>query len=395
MPTPPTIAVIANPSGSYVRGLIAGITSYGADYGPWGFRLYADPLDADLPRRLEADRVAGILARIHDGSLGRRLAKLRVPLVDLLEEHPIRGVPQIVVDDKAVMRQALAHLLDRGLRSFAFLGYAGMRFVDADRRSLAALCREQAGIVEAGPADRRGDPRTLLVPHAFTMQVHEPVIGRWIEALPKPVGLIAANDEIAAVALAACRTWGVAVPDQVAVVGVDDDPVYCQVSDPALSSVDPNTFKVGYHAAAMLHGMLEGRLEPPALTYVEPAGVVARRSTDVLAFAEPDAVRVVRFIRDHACDGLTVGRIVKKMGVSRRTLERLFTEHVGHSPSEEIRRVRLARVRQLLAGTDIGYDEVARMTGFAHLETMRRVFKGEFGISPGDYRLRGRPKGGV
>jgi LacI family transcriptional regulator len=104
---------------------------------------------------------------------------------------------------------------------------------------------------------------------------------------------------------------------------------------------------------------------------------------------------VVRFVRDHACDGLTVGRMVKKMGVSRRTLERLFTEHVGHSPSEEIRRVRLARVRQLLAGTDIGYDEVARMTGFAHLETMRRVFKGEFGISPGDYRLRGRPKGGV
>ena len=395
MPTPPTIAVIANPSGSYVRGLIAGITSYGADYGPWGFRLYADPLDADLPRRLEADRVAGILARIHDGSLGRRLAKLRVPLVDLLEEHPIRGVPQIVVDDKAVMRQALAHLLDRGLRSFAFLGYAGMRFVDADRRSLAALCREQAGIVEAGPADRRGDPRTLLVPHAFTMQVHEPVIGRWIEALPKPVGLIAANDEIAAVALAACRTWGVAVPDQVAVVGVDDDPVYCQVSDPALSSVDPNTFKVGYHAAAMLHGMLEGRLEPPALTYVEPAGVVARRSTDVLAFAEAEVVRVVRFVRDHACDGLTVGRMVKKMGVSRRTLERLFTEHVGHSPSEEIRRVRLAKIRQLLVGTDIGIEEVARMAGFSHVETMRRVFRGEFGVSPAEYRVRHRPKGGV
>jgi DNA-binding LacI/PurR family transcriptional regulator len=116
MPTPPTIAVIAIPSTAYVRGLIAGITSYGADYGPWSFRLYTDPLDADLPRRLQADRVDGILARIHDHSIGRRLARLGVPLVDLLEEHPIRGVPQIVVDDKAVMRQALTHLLDRGLR---------------------------------------------------------------------------------------------------------------------------------------------------------------------------------------------------------------------------------------------------------------------------------------
>jgi LacI family transcriptional regulator len=145
----------------------------------------------------------------------------------------------------------------------------------------------------------------------------------------------------------------------------------------------------------MLPGWGAGRLEPPALTYVEPAGVVARRSTDVLAFAEPDAVRVVRFIRDHACDGLTVGRIVKKMGVSRRTLERLFTEHVGHSPSEEIRRVRLAKIRQLLVGTDIGIEEVARMAGFSHVETMRRVFRGEFGVSPAEYRVRHRPKGGV
>jgi LacI family transcriptional regulator len=395
MPTPPTIAVIANPSGSYVRGLIAGITSYGADYGPWGFQLYSDPLDADLPRRLEADRVAGILARIHDGSLGRRLAKLRVPLVDLRSQHPMRGVPQIVPDGRALMRLALGHLLDRGLRSFAFVGYTDLHYSELDRRSLAALCREQAGIIESGPTDRRGDPRTLLVPYADNMQKHGPTIGCWIEALPKPVGLIAANDMLAAVALVACRARDVAVPDQVAVIGVDDDPVYCQVSSPALSSVDPNAFKGGYQAAAMLHGMLEGRLEPPALTYVEPAGVVARRSTDVLAFAEPDAVRVVRFIRDHACDGLTVGRIVKKMGVSRRTLERLFTEHVGHSPSEEIRRVRLAKIRQLLVGTDIGIEEVARMAGFSHVETMRRVFRGEFGVSPAEYRVRHRPKGGV
>jgi LacI family transcriptional regulator len=216
-------------------------------------------------------------------------------------------------------------------------------------------------------------------------------IGAWIESLPRPTGLVCCNDVWAGKAIAACRARGVDVPDESAVIGVDDDPIFCKVSDTPLTSVDPNTFKIGNEAAAMLHGMMRGMVAPPPLTTIDPAGVVTRRSTDMLAFADADVAGVVRSVRDAACDGLTIGRLVRKLGVSRRKLERMFAEHVGHSPSEEVSQMRLRRVQQLLVETDIGVDEIARVAGFAYAETMRRAFKARYGVAPRTYRRRQRP----
>lgn len=393
MATPPRIALIADTRSAYVRGLIAGITSYGQDFGPWSYRLYTDPLDTDIPKLLRADGVDGVLARVHLPRIGRELAKLGVPIVDLKEEVPIAGIPQIVANDRAVVRMALDHLIERGLRSIAFVGLRGVRYSEIRRRHLAELCRERASDLKSGPTGGKACSHTLLLDDTSKANMFETIIGDWIADIPKPVGLIACNDVWASVALLACRARGIDVPEQVAAVGVDDDQIYCQLSATALSSVDPNTFKIGYQAAAMLHGMMKGTLMPPPLTYVDPAKVVARRSTDVLAFADTDVVSMVRYVRDHACDGLTVGGMVKKLGFSRRTIERLFAEHVGHSPSHEISRVRLAKVQELLVGTDIGLEEIARAAGFSYAETLRRAFKARFGLAPGEYRLRKRPKG--
>ena len=393
MPVPPRIAVIADTRGSYVRGLIGGITAYGHDYGPWSYRLYSDPLDTTVPKRILDDGAAGVLARIHLPRIGRDLARLGVPVVDMLEEVAISGIPQIVVDDEAVVRLAIDHLLERGLKTVAFLGLRGVHYSEIRRGHLIRLCREREGALHAGPTAARNDPLTLLINDTAAAQATERAIGNWIAALPKPIGLVACNDVWASLALSASRDRGVEVPEQVAVIGVDDDPIFCQVSTVGLSSVDPNTFKIGYQAAALLHGMLTDGLQPPPLNYVDPAGVVARRSTHVLAYPDSDFVGIVRYVRDHACDGLTVGRMVKKLGVSRRTLERLFAEHVGHSPSDEINRVRLARVQELLVGTDSSLEDVARVAGFSYAESMRRAFKARFGVAPGQYRRDKRPKG--
>lgn len=392
MPVPPRIAVIADTRGSYVRGLINGITAYGNDYGPWSYRLYSDPLDTAIPKRILDDGAVGVLARIHLPRIGRDLARLGVPVVDMLEEVPIAGIPQIVVDDRAVVRLALDHLLERGMKTVAFLGLRGVHYSEIRRGHLIDLCREREGILRGGPTAARHDPLTLLINDTAAIQASERSIGDWIAALPKPIGLVACNDVWASSALSASRDRGVDVPEQVAVIGVDDDPIFCQVSTVALSSVDPNTFKIGYQAAAILHGMLSDGLEPPPLSYVDPAGVVARRSTHVLAYANDEFVGIVRYVREHACDGLTVGHMVKKLGVSRRTLERLFAEHVGHSPSDEINRVRLARVQALLVDTDSSLEDVARVAGFAYTESMRRAFKARFGVAPGQYRRDKRPK---
>ena len=387
---PPRIALIADTRGSYVRGLIEGITAYGRDFGPWSYSLHAEPLDTEIPRRLRAEGVDGILARVHSPRVGRALARLRVPVVDMLEEVPIRGVPQIVVDDREVVRLALDHLLERGLRAVAFLGLRSVRYSDVRRRHLVEQCRARARDLEAAATGGRACPLTLLIDERAATQPHETAIGAWIETLPRPIGLVCCNDVWAGNAVAACRDRGIDVPDQVALVGVDDDPLVCQVSATPLTSVDPNTFQIGYQAARLLHGMLTGGPAPPPLTYVAPAGVVTRRSTDVLAFPDREVARLVRHVRDNACAGLTVGRMVRSLGVSRRTLERLFARHVGHSPSDEIRHVRLMRVRQLLGDTDAGLDTISRVAGFAYAESMRRAFKAEFGMSPRAYRLRQR-----
>jgi LacI family transcriptional regulator len=162
--------------------------------------------------------------------------------------------------------------------------------------------------------------------------------------------------------------------------------VLCQLSDPPLSSVDPNAQKIGYEAAAALHRAIEGSEPPPDVTLIEPAGVVVRRSTDVLVIADQDVVNMVRYIREHACDGLTTQSLSEQAAISRRTLERWFAEHVGHSPSEEIARVRIERVKDLLLTTELALEEIAPLAGFEHLKSMHRLFKSRLGLTPGEYR---------
>lgn len=391
---PPKIAIIADPAGSYVRGLISGITAYAHEHGPWAFTLYHDPLDANLPRRVRAEGVAGVLARIHTKAIGVGLARLGVPIVDLLEEIVIPGVPQIVVDDRAVARLALDHLLDRGIKTIAFLGLRGASYSEKRHRNLVELCRDRGPEI-VGPTGRAGDPLTLVVPGKLKIETHRPAIAAWIQTLPKPVGIVACNDVWASVVLWACWQARAEVPDQVAVIGVDDDPTYGRVAGPTLSSVDPDAHAIGYQAAAMLAGMMAGALAPSPLTHVAPRGVVGRRSTDTLAFTDPALAEMVRYVRDHACDGMTVGRMVKRIGVSRSTIERLFAEHVGRSPGEEIARVRLARAQDLLTSTDLDVDAVAQQAGFAYAKTLRRAFKARFGVSPAEYRAQRRAKRGV
>lgn len=208
----------------------------------------------------------------------------------------------------------------------------------------------------------------------------------WLAALPKPVGVVACNDMWAAQVLRACSEHGMRVPDDVAVIGVDDDPVFCHISDPPLTSIDGNAHAIGHAAAAMLDGMISREESPPPITFIEPAAVQTRGSTDVLAISDPGTVAAVRFVRAHACDGLTPAGAASQLGISVRTIERMFTKHLGHSPAVEIGRVRLERARELIAATELPLAEVARRAGFFHAESLHRIFKKQFGVSPGRYR---------
>jgi len=216
--------------------------------------------------------------------------------------------------------------------------------------------------------------------------LHDNALAEWIRSLPKPLGLMACNDLRAQQVLNACGAYGILVPDDVAVIGADNDDVLCGLSDPPLTSIDPNARRMGYEAATLLERMLHGHAPPTEKILVEPTGVVVRQSTDVLAIADRAVAKAVGFIREHACDAINVEDVCQQTRLSRSTLERRFVGLLGHSPKAEILRIRLQHVKKFLIETDHPLAKIAHLTGFTHVENMCKFFKSRTGQTPGQYR---------
>jgi len=180
------------------------------------------------------------------------------------------------------------------------------------------------------------------------------------------------------------------VPDEVAVVAVDNDELLCELAHPPLSSVIPNTRRTGYEAAALLDRLMSGGKSRGETHLIPPLGVATRLSTDVLAIEDPHVSRAVRFIREHACDGINVQDVLRAVPQSRRLLEGRFRKLLGRTPHEEILRVQVQRVKQLLTETDLTLDAIAERTGFSHTEYLSVVFRREVGTPPGRFREQNR-----
>ena len=387
------IALLIESSRAYGRNVLDGVAAYVRIHGPWTFYYQERAIDTPMPADLRRWRPDGLLVRIMDPSFGRQVRRLRVPVVDLLGQRFYRNIPSVIPDQEAIARMAADHLLQRGLRQFAYAGFRDVLFSDQRRDFFEKYMATKGFPVHLfrGGSHRRA---AGLAPVEEETARHGAELAAWLSGLPKPLGLFACNDMRAYQVLSVCSEYGIAVPDAVAVLGVDNDPVTCQLSNPPLSSIDPNARKIGYEAAAALHRLIDGSGPVSARNLIAPAGVVSRPSTDILAIADQEVADAVRYIRKHACEGLKLDALLERIAISRRTLERRFTQHVGHSPSREIVRVRLGRVQELLAATDLSLDEVAHSAGFTYLESMCRLFKNTFGLTPGEYRKAQKPIGG-
>ena len=221
-------------------------------------------------------------------------------------------------------------------------------------------------------------------------QTEQTRLRAWVRDLPKPIGVFACFDIEAQRLLDACRETNIAVPEEVAVLGVDNDLLLCNLSNPPLSSVIPDARRTGYEAAALLDRMIAGEFVAPEAHLFRPLGIVTRQSTDVLAIPDPDVAAALRLIREHACDGINVEDLLRKVLMSRRVLEERFRRILGRTPHQEIMRVKLARARRLLAETNLPLSGVARQVGFSHEEYLSVVFKRETGQSPRAFRGRCR-----
>jgi LacI family transcriptional regulator len=387
MPKLLRVALLIESSRSYGRNLLAGIAAYARAFGPWTFYHEERNLQDRMPKALKDWRPDGIIVRMENDALTQHIGRLRLPTVDVLHEEGLPGIPGVIPNQEAIAQLAVEHLLQRRLQHFAYCGLPGVIFSEQRCRHFVerlAVHGHQVHVFEhCYPRRAKG-----LAEIEKDAMLHAAPLAAWLRKLPKPVGVMACNDMRAYQVLSVCGEQGILVPDEVAVIGVDNDAVQCELCDPPLSSIDNNAQRAGYEAAALLHRMIQRRGPIPRLLFIDPTGVVARRSTDMLAIARREVVEVVRYVRDHVCEGLSPARLVKHTAISRSTLERWFAEFLGHSVSDEICRLKLDRVKELLITSNLPLAKIARLSGFSHVETMQRVFKSAVGQTPGVYRKR-------
>lgn len=383
------VALLIESTTAIGRAIQRGVAAYASTHGPWSFYQQIRAIHEAMPDWLEERGCDGILARIESRELVRQVRAIRLPTVDVLGIHELDGIPSVRSDHEAVANAAAEELLGRGFRTFAFCGYPGLSHSDQRCGHFVQRLADEGFAVEVyKPARVR---RAANISAALNQGLlDEDDVAGWLSVIPKPLGLMAPSDVRAQQVLNACARREIAVPDEVAVIGADNDEVLCELSDPPLSSVDLNGQKIGYEAAALLDEMIAGGRSSARQIRVKPAGVVVRQSTDVLAIADSCVARAEHFIRLRACDGIGVKEVAKHVRLSRRTLERRFTAVLNRSPGNEITRVRLARVKELLRTTDFSMSKIARLTGFDYVESLHYFFRENMGQTPGEYRKKER-----
>lgn len=381
----PHVAILVETSTSWGRRLITGITNYAVKHGPW--HLWVEPRGRTeaitLPREWAGD---GVIARVGHQKLADELAGLGVPVVNVsgieLKHNPF---PKVVSDYDASAELVAEHFLERGYRQFAYVGPLKRGYV---RRHADAFRRvvEQTGYTWHEFHDR--EPATTSVAWSDHMEQ----LGNWLAGLPKPLGVFSWATSSGGYVLDVCRDRDIAVPDEVAVVAGDDDPVLCNATVPSLTGTLVASEQIGAHAAAWLDRLMHGEQDDLQAEEIAPIQVTTRGSSEALAIEDTELRSAVIFLRQNAYRPISVDEIANAVPMTRRSLERKFRRAVERTPYTEIQRLRLARVRELLARTDLSIAAIADRAGFSAPEQMTKVFRQAFETTPLRFRssVRGR-----
>jgi LacI family transcriptional regulator len=386
MNKPPQIALIIESSVSYGRSILQGIARYISSHHQWSVFFEQHELGTPPPAWLASSHWDGILCRPTDTALAQRLKRMKVPVVDLNDLHENLKLPWVGSNHKAIGRLGAMHFVERGFHHFAFCGFSNELWAMQRREGFRDVAEKENPPIPVYESPWHGSNVSR-----WDLEIEH--IGKWLNDLPKPIGIMACNDARALHLLNACHQAGVLIPEEVAVVGVDNEEIFCELCNPALSSVAPDAERIGYRAAELLDQLMSGQSPPSRRILIDPLGVVTRRSSDTLAIKDRTVVTALRFINEQALHGCTVTDVVNFAKVSRSFLERRFRRYLKRSPQAEIRRVQVSRIKQLLTETDFTLERISELSGFEHPEYMSVVFKRLVGQTPGQYRKQMQPIG--
>lgn len=370
------IAVVLSLSYSYCRQVLRGIRLYAKDKS---WMLYPIVMQPDLRRVLIDLKPAGVIAYAFNQEVARALHGIDLPVVNVSRADPKLTFPQVNIEESSIGTMVAEHLIGCGLRHFGYFGpsrfgpesgreggfYKGLKRIP----HTISVCHTQPSLFD--PSDTTGSAENTR---------------EWVRSLPKPVGVFTPNDIWGIWLSDICRQEGIRVPEEVAIVGVDNDELLCEIAQPSLSSVAIPSERVGYEAAQLLEKILAGTTPPSEPVLLPPLGLVVRKSSDVLAVDDPDLAAAIHYIRANAWQPICVNDILDQVAVSRRSLERKFRDLLGHSPNEEVRRLRVEKAKSLLLDTDLKMAEVARRSGFSSDKQLSTVFLQVTGSTPSAFR---------
>jgi LacI family transcriptional regulator len=364
-------------------GIRHGIAEYSRQFGPWRFTTIHDVRDFEKLQQVNREvRVDGIICQAWDVSAFAAFAGSEIKVVDVSNGKLVGPFPKVLLDNRGAGKLAAEYLLRQGFSRFAVVsGYWHDGF------QLRSDAFRERVLQERGTTCEVIDNYRPPIIDAAKEEQH------YCEAVSKlkcPVGIYAVSDVQAHKLLVAARSVGLRVPDDAAVLGTDNSPEMCELTDPALSSIEMNMSKAGYEAAKLLNFMMAGNPPPRENLVIKVGQVVARASTDVLAVDDEDVVAAARYIRTHATSGIGVEDVMREVPISRRMLERRFRKAMGRSLHDEIQRVRIEHAKRLLLETDLDVLEVALASGYQSQSYFSRRFAALEGCAPAKYRRANR-----
>lgn len=378
------VALLIETARVFGREFLRGVAKYSHEHGPWSFHISPGDYEQVVPK-MQQWGGTGIIARIPNERVAQQILDAGLPTIalgltdtQLAEDNPLHSLSEVSSDPVEVSRLAADHLLDRQFRNLAYVG-RGDRGWSARREVAFSKYVQTFGIephIYPAPTKKRD----------LEWEREQDILAKWIRELPKPIGLFACNDDRGREVLEACSLAGCRVPEDVAVVGVDNDDVFCDLSDPPLSSVSLNIETAGYRAAELLDGLMSGRITEHRSITVEALGVVARRSSEIIAVDDEDVSAALQVIhRNHGKD-VSVESIVEELAVSRRSLEKRFRAILGRSILDEVQLARLNYSKRLLLETPNSVSQVAKLAGFGTVGYFIQFFRQRVGKTPKQYR---------
>ncbi|EAQ81335.1 xylose operon regulatory protein [Blastopirellula marina DSM 3645] len=381
-PRSQVVLLLIESSRGYGRACLHGVADYCRIHRNWQILHVERRLNEALPEAIQHWNIDGVITRIETDDVMETIDRLGRPTVDLRGSYfPQRGAT-FDTDHAACAEMAVEHFVERGLRDIAYCGYPGIDFSDLRAAPFERIARQHGCRTHSfvgSQVDRDAMVRELL----GESETNE--LGKWVQSLPRPCGILGCNDVRARQVLMSCKLAGVAVPEDIALLGIDNDLTICNLVTPLLSSIEPDAHRIGYEGAASLDRLMKGeQVEKHVL--IPPKSIVVRGSSDVMAIADREVAAIVHYISEHACSGLSVEMIANQFHLSRSSLDRRFQQELGRGIKSEIDRVRIDHAKALLRYTDLKLIAIAHHTSYSSAAKLVSAFKRITGVTPGAFR---------